>query len=261
MSSAIRMVFLDIDGTLVHRGRLVASAAEAVQQLHNRGVEVALCTGRSRLHTEPVREMLGVTQCVYFNGGLVERNGDWLAGKPLEAAVVQRMSDFFQAEHIPLILHTHTSAVSLNPLPASLRSILNHYDFPEVALIAPDQHHEVTAMTYQANMFCTKDWDTVVQNLLPECLLYRWEEGGADLQRRGCDKAEGAAVLLQHLGIDPNQAMHIGDGGNDIGMFQKMGMSVAMGNAMDEVKQHAKMVTQAVEDDGVLVALRQLQLI
>ena len=49
--------------------------------------------------------------------------------------------------------------------------------------------------------------------------------------------------------------MAFGDGGNDIAMLKHAGVGVAMGNASDEVKACADMVTDSVDDDGVAKAL------
>ncbi len=81
-----------------------------------------------------------------------------------------------------------------------------------------------------------------------------------DLQKLHCDKSVGATALLKRLGVPPEHAMHIGDGGNDIGMFQTVGVSVAMGNADDGVKQYAKYVTDNVENDGVFAFCERFNL-
>ena len=45
--------------------------------------------------------------------------------------------------------------------------------------------------------------------------------------------------------------MAFGDGGNDIAMLKHAGVGVAMGNASDEVKGYADMITDSVDDDGI----------
>lgn len=73
---------------------------------------------------------------------------------------------------------------------------------------------------------------------------------------------KGAAILaiLGHLGIDPADAIGVGDNWNDVEMFEVCGVSVAMGNAHDELKELADLVTTDVLDDGVANALRRLGL-
>ena len=55
--------------------------------------------------------------------------------------------------------------------------------------------------------------------------------------------------------------MAFGDGGNDMAMLCHAGIGVAMGNAGDEVKEAADYVTDSVDDDGVMNALRHFDVI
>ena len=55
--------------------------------------------------------------------------------------------------------------------------------------------------------------------------------------------------------------MAFGDGGNDSSMIKKAGIGIAMGNALDSLKQEADYTTTSVDDDGVLNALRHFNLI
>ena len=55
--------------------------------------------------------------------------------------------------------------------------------------------------------------------------------------------------------------MAFGDGGNDIDMIKHAGIGVAMGNARDEVKAAADYVTTSVDDNGILNALIELNIL
>ena len=55
--------------------------------------------------------------------------------------------------------------------------------------------------------------------------------------------------------------MAFGDGGNDIDMLQAVGCSVAMGNALQEVKDCSDYITKSVKEDGVVYALKHFKLI
>ncbi|MBX5436775.1 MAG: HAD hydrolase family protein [Alicyclobacillaceae bacterium] len=274
-ASQVQIVFLDIDGTIVVNRRLIPSAAQAVRMLQARGVQVALCTGRSVLHATPVQQRLRVGLGIYFNGGLVHAYGRTVAQRPLHPAVVRRIWDVFTTAGLPLILHTNGRAFAPCPVPESIRPILEEYDYPAIEVwpqvLSRNAGHQPTVRgrtafpsdvpVYQANVFMDPSWDALVQNQFPECLLYRWHPQAVDLQKRGCDKSLGALDLLRHLQIPPARALHIGDGGNDIGMFATLGWSVAMGNASPEVQRHAQMVTAPAEEDGVFKALRRIGLI
>ena len=55
--------------------------------------------------------------------------------------------------------------------------------------------------------------------------------------------------------------MGFGDGGNDMAMLKHVAVSVAMGNANDELKEIADYVTKSVDNDGIYHALKHFELI
>ena len=75
------------------------------------------------------------------------------------------------------------------------------------------------------------------------------------MDRRGHDQ------FCEYFGFSREETMAIGDGGNDVEMLQHAGIGVAMGNARDEVKQVADYVTDSVDDNGVVNALKHYGLL
>ena len=67
--------------------------------------------------------------------------------------------------------------------------------------------------------------------------------------------------MAEHLNFDAHNTIAFGDGGNDTSMIKAAGIGVAMGNALESLKQEADHTTTSVDDDGVLNALRHLNLI
>ena len=65
------------------------------------------------------------------------------------------------------------------------------------------------------------------------------------------DKGEGIKRCMAHLGASIEDVVVFGDGSNDVCMFLPEWTSVAMGNAIDELKQRADYVTTNVDDDGI----------
>ncbi|MBR2491244.1 MAG: HAD family phosphatase [Ruminiclostridium sp.] len=73
----------------------------------------------------------------------------------------------------------------------------------------------------------------------------------------GIDKGEAFLWLLDHLGIDPSDTLAMGDGGSDIPLLRAAGIGIAMGNALDYVKEAADDVTASCDEDGVALALEK----
>ena len=64
--------------------------------------------------------------------------------------------------------------------------------------------------------------------------------------------------LAEILGLNRNQVMAFGDGGNDVTMLQSAGIGIAMGNASAAVKEAARYVGPTNVDDGVARVLETL---
>lgn len=61
--------------------------------------------------------------------------------------------------------------------------------------------------------------------------------------------------MADYLGLNIDETMAFGDGGNDISIIKKAGIGVAMGNAGDNLKEVADYITTSVDEDGVMNAL------
>lgn len=76
----------------------------------------------------------------------------------------------------------------------------------------------------------------------------------------GTDKWVGAQTLLEHLDLPEDAMMAIGDGSNDLQLVANAGLGVAMGNAVQAVKDAADVVVAGHDDDGVAEALERFVL-
>ena len=75
------------------------------------------------------------------------------------------------------------------------------------------------------------------------------------------DKYGGVVDFINQVGGNMEDVIFFGDGKNDISMFEKIPYSIAMGNAIEPLKQMAYFVTKGVQEDGIEYACRYLGLI
>ena len=78
---------------------------------------------------------------------------------------------------------------------------------------------------------------------------------GADVITKEVSKANGIQALLDYYQKDWSDIVAFGDSMNDYEMLQKAGNGIAMGNAVDNLKEVADYVTKSIEEDGVSDAL------
>jgi hypothetical protein len=78
-----------------------------------------------------------------------------------------------------------------------------------------------------------------------------------DCTAAGIDKATGAQDFATAVGIEPEEMMVIGDGWNDLPMFEVAGTSVAMGGAPQELLASATATVPNIDHDGAALAIER----
>lgn len=75
---------------------------------------------------------------------------------------------------------------------------------------------------------------------------------------QGINKLSSLNYILKELGASIDRVMFFGDDVNDIELIKECGIGVAMGNAIEDVKNVANYITSTNEEDGIAVFLNQL---
>ena len=75
--------------------------------------------------------------------------------------------------------------------------------------------------------------------------------------KEGCSKKNAIYILADKLGIKKEEIIVMGDGGNDISMFECAGLKIAMENAEEHLKEKADFITASNNDDGVAKAIQK----
>lgn len=116
---------------------------------------------------------------------------------------------------------------------------------PEKLLLmsSPDRQHELEPIA-----------ETLPPGLTSQSSLPNYRE----VTRSGVDKGIALARICRVRGIDADDVVAIGDGPNDLALFDFAGISIAMANAPESVRARASMVTYSDDDDGVAAALEIL---
>lgn len=253
------MVFFDIDGTLYdYDKRLPDSAKRSVLKLKEKGIPVAIATGRGPFMFEELRKELGIDMFVSFNGQYVEAGGEVIFHAPLsvdELASLEKEAD--KRDH-PLVFMQRDRMIAnrkhhpvVEQCIATLKVDLPSYE--------PNGYHDVN--TYQTLIFCTAEEEGFYHENFPNFHYIRWDDHSVDVLNAGISKAVGIRKLVEHLNVRMEDVYAFGDALNDIEMMQEAGKGIAMGNADEEVKRAADWVTKAVDEDGIEYGLKYVGLI
>ncbi|MBM7654393.1 Cof-type HAD-IIB family hydrolase [Neobacillus cucumis] len=255
-----QLIFFDIDGTLLNEEKqLPASAKMAINRLQELGHEIAIATGRAPFMFKDLREELGIHSYVSFNGQYVVHNGKPVYRNPLDPDELHLLTASAGNKLNPIIYENHEkmySSVESHPHVeegiGSLK-IKDGYVF--------DPHFYKGSEIYQSLLFCNDEEQEAYRSQFSKFEFVRWHERSVDVVPAGGSKAIGIEALMNHLTIPKENVYAFGDGLNDVTMLTFVENSIAMGNAVEEVKDVAKYVTKHVDEDGILRGLELVGLL
>jgi hypothetical protein len=270
---SIRLIAIDIDGTLLNSSFQVSAAdLQALRSAHERGVEIALVTGRRHHFALPVATSLGFSVTLISSNGAVIRSTDGVPFHrnllPLDTArdVVRQMAAFRENTVLSFDREGQGALVveTTEFLDVALRRWMEKNS--EYLQIIQPLEDSLTEPLVQAT-FCggvarmrEAQQQLLDAGLAPRITVLRTQYDVRDLcivdvLNQGCTKGDALRRWVEHRGIERSQVMAIGDNYNDIEMLEFAGVPVVMGNACDELKQNGWMVTLENNHSGVAHAL------
>lgn len=98
---------------------------------------------------------------------------------------------------------------------------------------------------------------SVICNYLCKTKENIFESKYIDITKKGCSKKNAIHILADKLGIKQDEIIVMGDGGNDISMFECAGLKIAMANAEEYLKEKADYITTSNNDNGVANAIKK----
>jgi Cof subfamily protein (haloacid dehalogenase superfamily) len=259
----ISAVLADVDGTLITGAKvLTPRTIEAVGQLHERGVLFAITSGRPprgmRMLISPL-QMRGPLAA--FNGGIIVRPDmtvldertvaadvapaviDLIRGQGLYAWIYCGAEWYVTDPHAPHVAR-ESGTVQFQP------TVVPSYDGlldRAVKIVGVSDDYDRVARCEAA----------VHQQFGTRVSASRSQPYYVDVTNPEANKGVVAERLSHYYRIPLEQIATLGDGANDVLMFERSGLSIAMGNASQEVQQQATYVTAANEDEGFAKAVGQ----
>lgn len=263
------LIALDIDGTLVHDdGFLSPRTIAEVERIRALGHEVIVATGRSASNALPVMVDIGLTSghAVCSNGAVIVevdpsdkqgfRTSDIVTFDP--APILTQLSDRLPNAHF-----------AVEDIDGSYRY---HKPFPAFALgeqnieTPLDQlmHQPVSRVVVLSPEHAVDEFLEVIAEIGLQSVSYSiGYTAWLDIAPLGVTKGTALEKLRRMHNIKPDQVIVIGDGRNDIPMFEwaqtNGGLAFAMGQAAEETKLAATAVTSSVESDGVAEVLQDFE--
>jgi Cof subfamily protein (haloacid dehalogenase superfamily) len=257
----IALVVSDVDGTLLTKDKtLTDDAKAAVRRLHEAGIGFTITSSRPTIGMRFLIEPLAITLPVgAFNGScIVDPKLNPIEQHLIPAAAAQRCLDVLNEFGVDIWLFTNEEWLTRHPdgeyVPHEKRAI--RADPTIVTDFAPYLEAACKIVGSSSDAALLQACEAAMQTALgAEATAVRSQSYYLDVTPPGCDKGTFVQTIAKRQGISTVVVATIGDMQNDLAMFRKSGLSIAMGNATDDVKKVATHVTASNEDEGFAKAI------
>lgn len=273
-----KVVFFDIDGTLVTRNNQVPKTTiEAIEQLKKNGVTPIIATGRSPLLIKEIAQTLNIDSYISMNGQYIVYEGEVVYSNPIEMDLVDEVVKVAADKDDGILLSTGDEIIANSLVSLATRGRFFTFMKGLVRIIpekiklrlwermmrnAPDKKDYAGKDIYMMNINANPEKGRAYEELFSDVLTFtRANDISMDIIGKGISKATGIQHMMSLLNVDRGNTFAFGDGLNDMEMLQYVGTGVAMANGYDALKEIADHVTDSVFNHGIAKGLKALELI
>lgn len=238
LAKDIQLLLCDIDGCLNSGASapfdLVALAdiARLVQELQQRGIAVALCTGRPAAYAQAVAQALGITTSSVVENGAVLFDPETARSTPLvspaDCAALRRFGE--------LLVDDPQWAARL--VREGGKEVCFSLTGPEIADQPAEHIQAVMQQLMQRKGAASYDW--------------AYSTSAIDITPKGISKATGALALMRDRGLDWSHVASIGDSNGDLPVLRKAALAMCPQNADPAVKNIASVVASRCFTAGTI---------
>jgi Cof subfamily protein (haloacid dehalogenase superfamily) len=261
---AIGLILIDVDGTLVGPGLVVPESAwEAIERAQQKGVHVAICTGRPcyGLAVTYARRISAKAFHVFHSGAvLCTADGGLLDVIALPPESYRRQVQLGRSNNASMEAYT----VSETFVESHSEWTLGHARLIGLETVVVDDLLEIASPLVRVQWVLPWDrWplfeaasladgalevSVATQPDMPEACF-------SSITAKGISKGSAAQTLAAHHGLTMDEVAMIGDGDNDLEVFAVVGLPIAMGNGSARARSAAKHVVAPVDQNGLAEAI------
>lgn len=239
------MIILDMDGTLLNSDRIISENAKMIlKKLKKKGKTIVIATGRC------LEKAIGYLSEDFVDYVLASNGATWY---DIKEKIIIKENKLDKKECVD-ILNIYSNLISHLYV---FDNSINRFENTKDAIEYINTHNDIIRTTIKLNEY--KECEKVSQilknkynNLYIQLIQDSFNECQCiDIMAKDSNKGSNVEALAKYLHIDINKTLCFGDGLNDIEMFQHVKVSVAMGNALPELKKIATHITDKNDNDGV----------
>ena len=256
-----KIIFFDVDGTLYTNelGGITDNVKKAIAATRALGHLCFVASGRPYGYIADNVKDIGFDGYVLANGANIKYQNHDLEKRFLNYKDVKELCQKLKEKNIEYVLQTSTVCC----LDRNSQCLLDFYkkcnidfenfcfDYDEEEIMHKTVKIEVWVKDQEELDFAISCYGAFQYELHPD-------NHSMEIYAKNVSKATGILDVLRLLNIDIKDSYCFGDGPNDVEMFETVGHAIAMGNAIDIIKERAESICLTVHEDGVAHKLKEL---
>lgn len=277
-----KMIILDLDGTLLNDYKEVSKEnVDLIQRAYNeKGIISVIATGRPLGYASEICNLYGNCFANYIiacNGAIIKnsKTNEYIHKVTFTNEEVINIRNIFLEENADyMMLYTdeqamtetidgkelENSGASVNQKKIKVENIenviKNNSNLMKLLCLIGGNTLVLERIIKKINKLEGIE-PSVICNYLCKTKESTSESKYIDIMKKGCSKKNAIHILANKLGIKQEEIIVMGDGGNDISMFECAGLKIAMSNAEKYLKEKADFVTTSNNDSGVAKAIQK----
>ncbi|MDP4132766.1 MAG: HAD-IIB family hydrolase [Bacillota bacterium] len=235
-------IFLDIDGTLLCGRNMHPKNCEVIKRVREEGHLVFINTGRSYGYIPEA-----VTKDNEYDGyvtsiGACVRAGDLILKQDLiDRDEVKKLTEYYLENKIWAKLECEEGVL-----------YINDPKYHEGHTISEAYELDTTFKSYHpSKIFVSGIIDDKIKEELENKFMVYQHQDYYEFSGKGSSKASGMNLMLDYFKIHKERSLALGDSLNDKDMLEEAGISIAMGNASEDIKSICDYVSCSTGDGGV----------
>lgn len=250
MNSDKFAVFLDIDNTLMTDGIIPQKNIDTIKKVREQGSFVFINTARSYgFIPEMIKKNNFLDGYVAGIGTDLRLDGKQIFSHILTTEELKFIGSHFINDTREISFEGEEEMIWINP--SSRREVITNI------LSSPDEFDTVYKNFRISKMYVQGQLTDKEHEIFGKDYILYQHQTYAEFVGKGFGKAVGMKKMIDFLGIPPENCIAMGDSSNDTDMLLAAGISVAMGNAIPEIKEICTYVSCDAKDGGVAEALEK----
>lgn len=246
-------IFLDIDNTLMYNGILPEKNITAIKKAREKGNYVFVNTGRSYAFIPDI-----VKDSSLFDGFVagigtdLRLDGKQIYSNPLSNSELKFIAELFINDSREISFEGEDAMIWINP----------HKDRENIVhLLSSPNDFDTKYKDFKiSKMYVHGKLSQEVNDILSKDYIVFQHENYAEFVKKGHSKSIGMKIMADKLNIPISNCIAMGDSSNDLDMLMQAGISVAMGNSIEQIKNISTYISCNAEDGGVAQAIEKFVL-